>query len=83
MGWDADDLVDSQEAAEERREARMQDESLVNMTQEGRAREARIASLRLSHTRVTNQLAGATNAAHRQMLEGALESLDAQMKEAE
>ena len=83
MGWDADELVDSLEAAEERREAQLADKNLMQTTTEGRARDARLASLRLSHNRIGNQLAGATNPAHRQMLESALESLAVQINEVE
>lgn len=78
-GWDGDALAGSmeealerqQEAAEARR-ARKQDAS----SPEDRERRAKEESVRLSRARIEEQLARATNPAHRAMLERALKSLE-------
>jgi len=77
-GWDGDALAESmeqalerqQEAAEARRARREQ------ATPEGLERKARDESVRLSRARLEEQLARATNPAHRAMLERALKSLE-------
>lgn len=78
-GWDGDALAGSmeeamerqQEAAEERRLARMGSASLAD-----RERTAQEESLRLSRARIEEQLGRATNPAHRAMLERALSALE-------
>lgn len=79
-GWDGDALAGSmeealerqQEAAEARRARRE-----VSSTEE-RERKAQEESVRLSRARIEEQLARATNPAHRAMLERALSALDAE-----
>ncbi|HEV7890585.1 MAG TPA: hypothetical protein VGP08_08100 [Pyrinomonadaceae bacterium] len=79
-GWDGDALAESmeqamerqQEAAEARRAQRQQPSS-----QEERERKERDESIRLSRSRLEEQLGRATNPAHRAMLERALKSLEA------
>lgn len=78
-GWDGDDLAGSmeealerqQEAADARRARREQS------SPEDRERKARDESVRLSRARLEEQLARATNPAHRAMLERALKAFDA------
>jgi len=81
-GWDGDALAGQMEDALERQqqaaEARLRKN---NSTPEEREREAKLESLRLSKARLQDQLGRATNPAHREMLERALQSLDAQAGE--
>ncbi len=77
-GWDGDDLAGSMEEALERqqeaadaRRARKEQSS-----PEERERKAREESVRLSRARLEEQLARATNPAHRAMLERALKALE-------
>lgn len=78
-GWDGDALAERFEEAQERREQAAEErERRVSSTPEERERAAREESLRLSRARITEQLARATNPAHREMLERALRALDAE-----
>ncbi len=77
-GWDGDDLAGSMEEALERqqeaadaRRARKEQSS-----PEERERKAREESVRLSRARLEEQLARATNPAHKAMLERALKALE-------
>ena len=76
-GWDGDALAESMEQALERQqeaaEARRAHKSTSSA--EDRQHKARVESVRLSRARVEEQLARATNPAHRAMLERALKSL--------
>lgn len=81
-GWDGDALAGQMEDALERQQAAAEARQRTNNSSPAqRARDAEIESVRLSKARITDQLGRATNPAHRAMLERALESLDAQMKE--
>ncbi len=81
-GWDGDalagqmeDATERQQVADEYRERR----PLSSPAQ--RLRDARVESLRLSKSRITDQLSRAVNPAHRVMLERALQALESQKKE--
>ena len=83
-GWDGDalagqmeDAIERQQVADEYRERR------PISSPEKRARESRVESLRLSKSRITDQLSRAVRPAHRATLEGALQALESQMKELE
>lgn len=79
-GWDGDAIAGSMEEALERQqqaaEARQARKDLS--TPEDRERKAKEESLRLSKSRIEEQLGRATNPAHRAMLEHALRSLESQ-----
>jgi hypothetical protein len=79
-GWDGDALAGSMEEALERQqeaaEARRARKDLSSP--EDRERIAKEESLRLSKSRLEEQLGRATNPAHRAMLERALKSLESQ-----
>lgn len=79
-GWESkavEEQVNDREAAH--REA---DRDAVRLTDAERERERKLGSLRLSRSRIVNQLSTAANPAHRHMLGRALEALDAQIAEA-
>lgn len=77
-GWDGDALAERMEEAQERREEAIEARARRDTsTPEERERGARAESVRLSRARLTEQLRRATNPAHREMLERALRSLDA------
>lgn len=80
MGWDGDDLAGQMEATFERQQA-VADARAHRGTSsvEERARSAKFESLRLSRSRIMSQLEGATNPAHRTMLERALKSINDEM----
>lgn len=79
-GWDADALAGSMEEALERQaevvEARRARKD--TSSPEDRERKAKKESVRLSRARIEDQLARATNPAHRAMLERALKALEAE-----
>jgi hypothetical protein len=79
-GWDGDALAGSMEEALERQaeasEARRARKD--TSSPEDRERKAREESVRLSKARIEDQLARATNPAHRAMLERALKALEAE-----
>ncbi|HEY6802148.1 MAG TPA: hypothetical protein VI306_01095 [Pyrinomonadaceae bacterium] len=80
MGWDGDDLAGQAEDAIERQQAMLEARSnRPHFTKEQRARNDELESLRLSRSRVLAQLENATNAAHRRMLENALQSIDVKL----
>jgi hypothetical protein len=82
MAWDGDDLAGQAEDAAERQQGLAEVRvSRQHLTPEDRARNGVLESLRLSRSRILSQLEGATNTAHRQMLESALQSLDAKIAE--
>jgi len=82
MGWDGDDLAGQAEDAIERQQAIAEAKAnRTNLTPADRVRNVEIEGLRLSRSRISSQLTNATNPAHRKMLESALQSLDAKMKE--
>jgi hypothetical protein len=77
MGWDGDDLAGKMEEALERQQALADARANRNTNSvEGRARSARLESLRISRSRIASQLQNATNPAHRTMLERALKAID-------
>lgn len=79
-GWESkavEEQVNDRDAAN--REA---DRDAVRLTDAERERERKIGSLRLSRSRIVDQLRTATKPAHRHTLERALEALDAQIAEA-
>jgi hypothetical protein len=79
-GWDGDALAGSMEEALERQaevsEARRARKDASSP--EDRERKAREESVRLSKARIEDQLARATNPAHRAVLERALKALEAE-----
>ena len=77
-GWDGDALAGSMEEALERQQAAAEERRARKDTSSPRERErkAREESLRLSRVRIEEQLARATNPAHRAMLERALKALE-------
>jgi hypothetical protein len=84
MTWDGDALAGQMEEIFERQQAvadaRAQKGS---STAEERARSAQFQSLRVSRSRIMTQLSGATNPAHRTVLERALKSINDQMADEE
>jgi hypothetical protein len=81
-GWDGDALAKQMEDVIERQEAAAEARLRKNSSSpEQRAREARLESLRLSKARITEQLSRASNPAHRQMLESALQAIESQMED--
>ena len=84
MGWDGDDLAGQMEEVFERQQAVADARALRGTsTPEERARSAQFESLRASRSRIMTQLSGATNPAHRTVLERALQSIHDQMAEDE
>src|SRR5258705_7620051 len=82
MGWDGDDLAGKMEEVFERQQAAADARANRGTSSvEERARSAKFESLRLSRSRIMTQLAGATNPAHRTMLESALKSINDEMSE--
>jgi hypothetical protein len=79
-GWESKSVADQIEGAEERA-ARSRGDSTVS--QEDRERAARIASLKMSRSRILDQLDKASRPAHRDMLSKALRSLERQLEELE
>ena len=83
-GWDGDALAGQMEEVFERQQAAADARAnKYSSTVAERARSADFESLRLSRSRIMDQLSRATNAAHRTMLERALQSINDQMGEAE
>lgn len=77
MGWDGDDLAGKMEEALERQQALADARANRNPSSvEGRARSAKLESLRSSRSRIMSELQKATNPAHRTMLERALKAID-------
>jgi hypothetical protein len=76
MGWNAEDLVKRIEDAAERRYMSDSLEPEITISPEERAWRTRLESLRLSHTRILEQLKRATNPAHREVLLRALRHLE-------
>jgi hypothetical protein len=77
MGWDGDDLAGKMEEALEQQQALADARANRNTNSvEGRARSAKLESLRSSRSRIASQLQNATNPAHRTMLERALKAID-------
>ena len=82
MGWDGDALAGQLEDAQERAEiaaeerARAKERANVDLV-----REAELESLRLSKSRISDQLQRASNPAHKAMLERALADIESKMKE--
>ncbi len=79
-GWDGDALAGSLEEALERQQEAAEARRARKDTSspEDRERKARDESVRLSKSRLDEQLARATNLAHRAMLERALKALEAE-----
>ncbi len=79
-GWESKAV---EEQMNEREAGAFRGESdAVKASSAERARQTQIRSLQLSRSRISNQLASATNPAHRTMLERALAALDQQIAEA-
>ncbi len=82
-GWDGDAIADQMEEVFERQQAAADARAnKYSSTVAERARSAEFESLRLSRSRIMDQLSRATNTAHRTMLERALQSINDQMGEA-
>ena len=80
MGWDGDALAGQMEEVFERQQAVADARALRGTsTLEERMRSSNFESLRVSRSRIMTQLSGATNPAHRTMLERALKSINDQM----
>ena len=80
MGWDGDDVAGQMEEAFERQQAAADARAHRGTSSvEERSRSAKFESLRLSRSRLMTQLEGATNPAHRTMLERALKSINDEM----
>jgi len=80
MGWDGDALAGQMEKTFERQQAVADARALRGTsTLEERMRSSQFESLRVSRSRIMTQLNGATNPAHRTMLERALKSINDQM----
>jgi hypothetical protein len=80
MPWDGDALAERMEEALERQQAVADARAhRGTSTAEERQRSATFESLRVSRSRIMTQLTGATNPAHRTMLERALKSINDQM----
>jgi hypothetical protein len=77
-GWDGDALAGSMEEALERQQEAAEARRARKDTSspEDRERKVREESLRLSRSRLEEQLGRATNPAHRAMLERALKALE-------
>jgi hypothetical protein len=81
MSWDGDALAGQLEDAQERAEiaaeerARAKERAGVDL-----AREAELESLRLSKSRISEQLQRATNPAHKSMLQRALADIERKMQ---
>ena len=84
MGWDGDALAGQTEEIFERQQG-VADARKVRgtSTPNERARSAQFESMRISLSRIMTQLSGATNPAHRAVLERALKSINDQMAEDE
>ena len=84
MGWDGDALAGQTEEIFERQQG-VADARKVRgtSTPNERARSAQFESMRISRSRIMTQLNGATNPAHRAVLERALKSINDQMAEDE
>jgi hypothetical protein len=84
MGWDGDALAGQMEEIFERQQS-VADARAVRgtSTPNERARSAQFESMRISRSRIMTQLNGATNPAHRAVLERALKSITDQMAEDE
>ena len=83
-GWDGDALAGQAEEVFERQQAAADARAnKYSSTVAERARSADFESLRLSRSRIMDQLSRATNTAHRTVLERALKSINDQMGEAE
>jgi hypothetical protein len=84
MGWDGDALAGQMEEIFERQQS-VADARAVRgtSTPNERARSAQFESMRISRSRIMTQLNGATNPAHREVLERALKSITDQMAEDE
>lgn len=75
-GWDGDALAGQMEEVFERQQAAADARAHRGTSSaEERARSADFESLRLSRSRIMDQLSRATNPAHRTMLERALEAI--------
>lgn len=84
MGWDGDALAGQMEENFERQQAAADARAnKYTSTASERARSAEFESLRLSRSRLMDQLNRATNPAHRAMLERGLQSINDQMADAE
>jgi len=84
MTWDGDALAEQMEEVFERQQAAADARAHKgSSTVEERARSAQFQSLRVSRSRLMTQLEGATNPAHRTILERALKSINDQMADDE
>ena len=83
-GWDGDAIAGQMEEIFERQQAAADARAnKYSSTVAERARSADFESLRLSRSRIMDQLSRATNTAHRTMLERALKSINDQMGDAD
>ncbi len=83
MTWDGDALAGQMEEVFERQQAAADARAnKYTSTAEERARSGQFESLRLSRSRLMDQLSRATNPAHRTMLERALQSINDEMGDA-
>ncbi len=82
MGWDGDDLAGKMEEVFERQQAAADARAHRGTSSpEERARSAEFESLRVSRSRIMDQLSRATLPAHRTTLERALAAINEQMAE--
>lgn len=81
MSWEPDELINSLDAAEERRQEREERMKRSEISADERERNARMSSLQMSQRRMEDQLTRATNPMHREMIERSLISLKQQMEE--
>jgi hypothetical protein len=83
-GWDGDALAGQMEDAEERAQQVAEErQRRRDFDPAKQIREQKREGLRLSHSRIAQQLERAQNPAHRAMLERALTSLEQEMSEIE
>ena len=81
-GWDGDALAGQMEDAMERaQQAAEERKPHQQIKPEDRVRGEKLEGLRLSRSRISEQLSRATNPAHREMLNRALESIEQELKE--
>lgn len=77
-GWESKSIEAQQEAATDRPSEAP--DSRQNNSPEARARRDRLVSLRMSRSRTLQQLESATNPKHREMLQKALRTLEAELE---
>lgn len=78
-GWESKAVEAQVEAAEERAR-QLERRAQMELSPEERARQERLASLKLSRARTLDQLERATRPAHREMLQRTLRSLEREIE---